>query len=111
MRVRRPRFQQTNGELTHFVGGIGTGGSLTGIGRRLKEHNPDIQIIAIVPEEFPGVEGLKPGSPDAIVPDILDDSVIDQRIDIKVEDGYDMCWRLASAGFLVDNLWSLYAAA
>ena len=95
-------MEQTKGNLTHFVGGIGTGGAITGIGKRLKEHDPDIQVIAIVPEEFPGVEGLKPlGIPDAIVPAILDQRVIDQRIDVKVEDAYDMCWKLASAGFFV----------
>jgi S-sulfo-L-cysteine synthase (O-acetyl-L-serine-dependent) len=95
-------LEQTGGQITHFVGGIGTGGAITGIGRRLKEHNPAIQVIAIVPEEFPGVEGLKPlGSPDAIIPAILDESVIDARVDVAVEDAYEMCWRLASAGFFV----------
>jgi cysteine synthase B len=93
---------QTDGDLTHFVGGIGTGGSITGIGRRLKEHNPNIRVIAVIPEEFPGVEGLKPlGNPDAIIPAILDESVIDTRVDIAVDDAYDMCWRLARAGFFV----------
>jgi cysteine synthase B len=53
-------LEQTGGQLTHFVGGIGTGGAITGIGRRLKEYNPNIQVVAIIPEEFPGVEGLKP---------------------------------------------------
>jgi cysteine synthase B len=105
-------LEQTQGELTHFVGGIGTGGSLTGIGRRLKEYNPDIQVITIVPEEFPGIEGLKPlGSPDAIVPEILDDSVIDQRMEVKVEDGYHMCWRLAKAGFFVGQSSGAYMQA
>ncbi|MBM3223402.1 MAG: pyridoxal-phosphate dependent enzyme [Candidatus Tectomicrobia bacterium] len=95
-------LEQTGGKLTHFVGGIGTGGAITGIGRRLKEYNPDIQVIAIIPEEFPGVEGLKPlGTPDAIVPAILDQSVIDMRVDVTVEAAYDMCWRLAGAGFFV----------
>lgn len=95
-------LEQTGGELTHFVGGIGTGGAITGIGRRLKEHNPDIQVIAVIPEEFPGVEGLKPiGSPDAIIPAILDQDVIDARVDVTIEDSYDMCWKLASAGFFV----------
>ncbi len=95
-------LEQTGGELTHFVGGIGTGGAITGIGKRLKEHDPDIQVVAIIPEEFPGVEGLKPlGSPDAIVPAILDERVIDTRIDVAVEDAYEMCWRLARAGFFV----------
>ena len=95
-------LEQTEGKVTHFVGGIGTGGAITGIGRRLKEYNPNIQVIAIIPEEFPGVEGLKPlGSPDAIVPAILDQSVIDDRIDVSVEAAYDMCWRLARSGFFV----------
>lgn len=93
---------QTDGHLTHFVGGIGTGGAITGIGKRLKEHNADIQVVAVIPEEFPGVEGLKPlGSPDAIIPAILDQGVIDARIDITIDDAYDMCWRLARAGFFV----------
>lgn len=95
-------LEQSGGDLTHFVGGIGTGGAITGIGRRLKEYNPEIEVVAIIPEEFPGIEGLKPlGSPDAIVPDILDESIIDTRIEVTIEDAYDMCWRLASAGFFV----------
>jgi S-sulfo-L-cysteine synthase (O-acetyl-L-serine-dependent) len=95
-------LEQTAGQLTHFVGGIGTGGAITGIGKRLKEYNPNIQVIAIVPEEFPGVEGLKPlSNPDAIIPAILDDSVIDSRVDVTVEEAYAMCWRLAGAGFFV----------
>lgn len=95
-------LEQTGGDLTHFVAGIGTGGTITGIGKRLKDYNPNIQVTAIVPEEFPGIEGLKPlGTPDAIVPAILDQSVIDQRVDVKIEDAYAMCWRLARAGFFV----------
>ena len=95
-------LEQTAGKVTHFVGGIGTGGAITGIGKRLKEYNPKIQVIAITPEEFPGVEGLKPlSSPDAIVPAILDQSIIDDRVDVSVEAAYDMCWRLAGAGFFV----------
>jgi S-sulfo-L-cysteine synthase (O-acetyl-L-serine-dependent) len=110
-------LEQTNGQLTHFVGGIGTGGAITGIGKRLKEYNPNIQVIAIVPEEFPGVEGLKPlGSPEAIVPAILDQSVIDARVDVSVEEAYEMCWRLARAGFFVGQssgayMQGVYAAA
>jgi cysteine synthase B len=95
-------LEQTGGSLTHFVGGIGTGGAITGIGKRLKEQLPEVQVIAVIPEEFPGVEGLKPlGSPDAIVPAILDASVIDHRVDVAVDDAYTMCWRLAKAGFFV----------
>src|SRR5919109_4552600 len=95
-------LEQTDGKLTHFVGGIGTGGAITGIGKRLKEHNPATQVIAVMPEEFPGVEGLKPlGSPDAIIPAILDQSVVDARVDVTVEGAYEMCWRLARTGFFV----------
>jgi cysteine synthase B len=95
-------LEQTGGQITHFVGGIGTGGAITGIGRRLKEHNPAIQVIAVIPEEFPGIEGLKPlGNPEAIIPAILDESIIDARVDVSVEDAYEMCWRLARAGFFV----------
>jgi cysteine synthase B len=95
-------LEQTGGQLTHFVGGIGTGGAITGIGKRLKEYNPAIQVMAIVPEEFPGIEGLKPlSTPEAIVPAILDQRVIDARIEVAVEDAYTMCWRLARNGFFV----------
>ena len=52
--------QQTGGEITHFVAGLGTTGTLTGVGRYLSENNPDIQIIAVQPNSpFHGLEGLK----------------------------------------------------
>ena len=71
---------QTEGQLTHFVGGIGTGGTITGIGRRLKKDVPAIEIVQIVPEDFPGVEGLKPlENPGDIIPKILDSSVVDHK--------------------------------
>src|SRR5439155_3707841 len=69
---------QTEGNLTHFVGGIGTGGTITGVGRRLKKDVRGIEIVQIVPEDFPGIEGLKPlENPDDIIPKILDSSVVD----------------------------------
>ena len=52
-------LQQVAG-ITHFVVGVGTGGTITGVGRRLKETDPDIQIVVINFDEWPGVEGLKP---------------------------------------------------
>ncbi|MEK7715109.1 MAG: pyridoxal-phosphate dependent enzyme, partial [candidate division NC10 bacterium] len=70
-------LEQTGGRLTHVVLGVGTGGSVTGVGRRLKEHDPRIRLVCIVPDAFPGIEGLKPlGSPGDIVPAILDESLI-----------------------------------
>ena len=103
-------MEQTGGKLTHFVGGIGTGGAITGIGKRLKEYNPNIQVVAIIPEEFPGVEGLKPlGSPDAIVPAILDQSVIDYRVDVSVESAYDVLAPPPEPAFCRSVLRRLYA--
>ena len=95
-------WNQTDGKVTHFVAGVGTGGTITGVGRRLKNYNPDIQVCSISPEVFPGIEGLKPlGDPDAIVPAILDESVIDHRIPTTIENAYDMCSRLAQRGWFV----------
>lgn len=95
-------LKQTAGHVTHFVAGVGTGGTITGVGRRLKEHNPDIQVCGIVPDEFPGIEGLKPmGRPEDIVPEILDESIIDKKIPVTIDHAYDMCSRLAKQGWFV----------
>jgi S-sulfo-L-cysteine synthase (O-acetyl-L-serine-dependent) len=95
-------LQQTEGRLTHFVAGIGTGGTITGVGRRLKEHDPSIQVIAVIPEPFPGIEGLKPlDRPEDIRPKILDESVIDERVRVSIEDAFAYCQRLARAGLFV----------
>lgn len=95
-------LEQTGGQLTHFVMGIGTGGSITGIGRRLKEHDPKIQVVAVHPEPFPGIEGLKPlDRPEDIRPAILDESVIDQRERVDIEDAFTHCQRLARQGLFV----------
>ncbi|MEE9219539.1 MAG: cysteine synthase family protein [Acidobacteriota bacterium] len=95
-------LDQTGGRLTHFVAGVGTGGTLTGVGRRLKEHDRNIQIVCVQPDRFPSIEGLKPlGSPGDIVPKILDQTVIDEWLPIGAEDAYRMCSRLAGHGFFV----------
>ena len=95
-------LQQTEGKITHFVAGVGTGGTLTGVGRRLKEFNPDIQICSIVPDDFPGIEGLKPlGQPEDIVPEIYDDSIVDVKLPVTIDDAYDMCNELARKGWFV----------
>lgn len=95
-------WEQTGGKLTHFVAGVGTGGTITGVGRRLKEYNPDVQVCSIAPEVFPGIEGLKPlGDPEDIVPEILDETVIDYRIPASIEDAHEMCSCLAQQGWFV----------
>ncbi len=95
-------LEQTAGKLTHFVAGVGTGGTITGVGRRLKEANPHIKIICVIPESFPGIEGLKPlESPQDIRPEILDESVIDEKLRVTAEDAYDYCRKLARQGIFV----------
>ena len=90
---------QTEGQLTHFVGGIGTGGTITGVGRRLKKDVPGVEIVQIVPEEFPGIEGLKPlENPGDIIPKILDQSVVDQKVPVSSMDAARMCALLARFG-------------
>lgn len=103
-------LEQTGGRLTHVVVGVGTGGTLTGLGRRLKEHDPAIRLVCIIPEAFPGVEGLKPLGPGDIVPAILDEKLIDERVPVTVDEAYRMCVRLAAAGFFVGQSSGAYLA-
>jgi cysteine synthase B len=94
--------RRTGGVPDAFVAGIGTGGSLTGVGRRLREVNRDLVIAAAIPDVFPGIEGLKPlGQPGNIVPAILDESLIDRRVDVRIEEALAMCRRLARHGLFV----------
>src|SRR5215831_3145302 len=104
-------LSQTGGRFSHLVVGVGTGGTITGLGRRLKEHDPRVRVVCILPEAFPGVEGLKPlGRPEDIVPAILDESVIDERVPVGVEEAYLMCQRLAAIGFFVGQSSGAYLA-
>jgi len=85
-----------------FVAGVGTGGTITGVGRRLREARADVRIAAIVPELFPGIEGLKPlGHPGDIVPAILDASLIDERIPVTMDEAAETARALAARGFFV----------
>ena len=88
-------------EITHFVAGVGTGGTITGIGKRLKEHNPNIEIIGISFDEWPGIEGLKPLGPNHITPQILDESIIDQTIHVDIDESLKMSKLMAKAGYFV----------
>jgi cysteine synthase B len=114
LREVRRRFEileQTGGRVTHVVVGVGTGGTLTGLGRRLKEHDPAIRLVCVIPEAFPGVEGLKPlGRAEDIVPAILDEKLIDERVPVTVDEAYAMCVRLAAAGFFVGQSSGAYMA-
>ncbi len=92
-------WAQTEGRVTHFVFGVGTGGTITGIGRRLRELNPDLQIELLVPDAFPGVEGLKPlGSPGDHVPEIYDTALASRTWDVDDEKSWQTSQILARAG-------------
>jgi len=93
---------QTGKPPDAFVCGVGTGGTFTGVGRRLREANRDVHLAAVIPETFPGIEGLKPlGSPEDIVPAILDDTLIDERIPLTSEQALETTRWLARCGLFV----------
>ena len=94
-------WDQTDGEVTHFLATLGTSGTLMGTGKRLKELNPEVEVIAIEPPEFHGIEGLK-NMDVSIVPGIYDDAVWDRKVQVETEDAYDMARRLTrEKGLLV----------
>ncbi|MHB1023597.1 MAG: PLP-dependent cysteine synthase family protein [Acidobacteriaceae bacterium] len=95
-------WQQTEGQVTHFVAGLGTSGTFMGTTRRLKELNPAIQCISMQPDSpFNGLEGLKHMAT-AIVPRIYDAALADRNIDMSTESAYAMAKRLAKTeGLLV----------
>jgi len=92
---------QTEGRITHFVAGVGTGGTITGVGRRLKEHDATIEVVLVVPEEWPGVEGLKPLGPGYISPEIFDEGVVDRRVPVEIDSALGLCHRAAREGLFV----------
>ncbi|HZD25667.1 MAG TPA: pyridoxal-phosphate dependent enzyme, partial [Alphaproteobacteria bacterium] len=93
-------WEDTEGKIDILVSGVGTGGTLTGVGRRLKEHDARVRVVCVIPEAFPGIEGLKPlGHPGDIVPAILDEGLIDERMEVGAEEAHAMCVRLARTGF------------
>jgi cysteine synthase B len=95
-------YRQTEGLITHFVAGIGTGGTIMGTGRYLKETNPEIQVIAVEPDDaLHGLEGLKHMAT-SIVPGIYHEEDLDGKIPVSTEDAYSMVYRLSQEeGILV----------
>ena len=80
-------WTQTDGEVAVFVAGLGTGGTLTGVGRYLKERNPEVRIVAVEPQpghRLPGLKSLR----EAKTPEILDWSVIDDVVEVGDDDAY-----------------------
>jgi len=120
----RAHFEGTGGEILAqlaeragclpdaFVAGVGTGGTLTGVARRLRAANPALRVVAVIPEPFPGIEGLKPlGAPEDVVPAILDQGLIDERVPMTLERAAEAARLLARAGLFVGPSSGAYVRA
>ena len=111
-------YNELDGKVDIFVGGLGSGGTLQGIGRYLKEKNPDVKIIAVEPKNVSALKGHKPGIHsiqgigDGFVPDVLDRTLIDEVVEVSDDDAIEMTRELAKgAGILCGtssgaNVWA-----
>ncbi|OGC01376.1 cysteine synthase [candidate division KSB1 bacterium RBG_16_48_16] len=88
-------LRQTHGRVTHFYAGLGTSGTFTGVGRRLKEYNRNIQLFSVQPDSaLHGIEGLK-HLESAMVPGIYDPDLADQNIGVDTEEAQNAVKRVA----------------
>ena len=101
-------WNDTDGKIDIFVGGVGTGGTITGVGEVIKKRKPSLKVIAVEPADSPVLSGGKPG-PHKIqgigagfIPDILNMKVIDEIITVKNEQAFALARQLArEEGILV----------
>ena len=98
----------TDGTVDIFVAGVGTGGTITGVGEVLKQKKPDVKVVAVEPFDSPVLSGGNPGAHKiqgigaGFVPDVLNRSVIDEIIAVKTEEAYETARELAvTEGLLV----------
>lgn len=101
-------WNDTDGKVDVFVAGVGTGGTITGVGEYLKEHNPNVEIVAIEPDTSAVLSGESAGAHKlqgigaGFIPEVLNTKVIDKIIKVSADDAYDTARNLAkSEGILV----------
>lgn len=88
-------WRQMTGEIACFVAGVGSGGTLQGVGKFLREHRPDVKIVAVEPRDVSALLGHEPGLHqiqgigDGFIPDILDVSLVDEVIEVSDEDAIE----------------------
>jgi cysteine synthase B len=88
-------WEQTNGEVTHFVAALGTSGTFVGVSRRLRDQDPGVTCVSVQPEDpWHGLEGMK-HMPSAIVPGIYDPQLADENLWAPTEVAYNLAGELA----------------
>ncbi|WP_233081702.1 cysteine synthase CysM [Rheinheimera soli] len=105
-------WQQSQGKITHFVSSMGTTGTIMGVSRYLKQHNPDIQIIGLQPAEGSSIPGIRRW-PEAYLPGFYEKQRVDQIIDITADQALDTMRQLAQQEGIfcgVSSGGSVYAA-
>jgi S-sulfo-L-cysteine synthase (O-acetyl-L-serine-dependent) len=105
-------WKQTNGKIDYFVSSVGTSGTIMGVGKALKENNPDIKIVCAHPVKGHYIQGLK-NMEEAIVPSIYDASQIHETIMVETEDAFEMTRQIVNSEGIFVGMSSgaaLYAA-
>jgi cysteine synthase len=111
-------WRQMTGDVACFVAGVGSGGTLQGVGRFLKEHKPGVHIVAVEPKNVSAILGHEPGLHqiqgigDGFIPDILDVSMVDEVVEVTDDDAIETTRQLGrDYGLLVGissgaNVWA-----